>query len=355
MSRSDHEALREPSPLRWRRRAWTVPLYAALWVASLVTLPLLLGAAFAVDLARGARKRPLLRLAAFAPIFLTAEVVGLLAAAAAWLAAGGGRFVSHARWLEWNFRLQCLWAGALLAAARRIFGLGLEIEGEALGARGPLLVFPRHASLADVLLPAVLLSARQRLRLRWVMKRELLVDPCLDVIGGRLPNAFVRRGVGEAERESAAIACLAGTLGARDGVLLYPEGTRFTAAKRARALARIAAAGEPARLARVSPLRHLLPPRSRGPLALLAAAPEADVLVLGHVGFEGAATLRQLFDGSLVGRRIRVRCWRHAAREVPRERAAALAWLDARWLELDAWVDARLRELAAEEPPAAAA
>jgi hypothetical protein len=39
-----------------------------------------------------------------------------------------------------------------------------------------------------------------------------------------------------------------------------------------------------------------------------------------------------------------VRYWRHAARDVPRERSAALAWLDARWLELDAWVDAKLGE-----------
>jgi len=330
---------------RWLRRAWTLPLYAALWVASVALLPLLLAGALAADLARGARKLPLVRLAVFAPIFFTAEAVGLAAAFAVWLAAGAGRLVPRARFLAWNFRLQCLWARALLAAARRVFDLGLEIEGDALATPGPLLVLPRHASLADVLLPAVLLSDRHGLRLRWVMKRELLVDPCLDVVGSRLPNAFVLRDAGRNEREIAAVVQLAGALSGRDGVLLYPEGTRASAAKRARALARIGAGAEAERVPRLRALRHLLPPRTGGALALLAAAPDADVLLLGHVGLEGLATLRDLLDGTIVGRRIEVRYWRHAARDVPRERSAALAWLDARWLELDAWVDARLRAL----------
>jgi hypothetical protein len=40
---------------------------------------------------------------------------------------------------------------------------------------------------------------------------------------------------------------------------------------------------------------------------------------------------------------VKVRFWRHPAAAVPREREAALAWLDERWLELDRWVDAGLR------------
>jgi 1-acyl-sn-glycerol-3-phosphate acyltransferase len=339
---------------RWARRAWTFPLYALLLAASVGLLPLLLAAALAADLARGAGRRvPLVRLVAFAPVFLSAELVGLVAALAAWLAGGPWTGASRERFLAWNFRLQCLWARFLLAAARRLFGLGLEVEGDALAAPGPLVVLARHASLADVLLPAVLLSDRHGLRLRWVMKRELLVDPCLDVVGSRLPNLFVARDAGLGERERAAVARLAGGLGARDGVLIYPEGTRFSAGKQVRALARIGAGPEAARLAGLRALRHLLPPRTGGPLALLAAAPGADVLVVGHVGLEGLATVRELLAGTIVGRRIRVRFWRHRAGDVPRERAAATRWLDARWLELDAWVDARLRE--GSGAPAAAA
>lgn len=338
----------ETAASRWTRRAWTFPLYALACAASLALLPLLLAAALAADLVRGARGLPLVRLVAFAPVFLTAELAGIAASFALWLAAGPWTRTSPARFAAWNFGLQCLWARSLLAAARAIFGLGLEVEGHECALPGPLLVFPRHASIADVLLPAVLLSARRGLRLRWVLKRELLVDPCLDVVGSRLPNVFVRRDAGQSEREIAAVVRLAHGLGARDGVLIYPEGTRFSAAKQARAFERIGAGAEAGRLSRLRALRHLLPARTGGPLALLAAAPEADVLVMGHVGLEGLATVRDLLAGTLIGRRIRVRCWRHAAREVPRERAAATAWLDARWLELDAWVDERLREAEAD-------
>lgn len=345
---------REAPASRWARRAWTFPLYALLLAASLGLLPLLVGASLAADLARGARKLPLVRLVAFAPIFLAAELVGLAAAFAAWLVGGPWTGASRERFLAWNFRLQCLWARFLLAAARRVFGLGLDVEGDASAAPGPLLVLPRHASLADVLLPAVLLSDRHGLRLRWVMKRELLVDPCLDVVGSRLPNVFVWRDAGLSERETAAVARLAGGLGARDGVLIYPEGTRFSAAKQARAFARIGAGAEAGRLPALGALHHLLPPRTGGPFALLAAAPDADVLIVGHVGLEGLATVRDLLAGTIVGRRIQVRFWRHAARDVPRERAAATAWLDARWLELDAWVGARLREPAGALEAAAA-
>lgn len=328
----------ETAAARWRRRALTIPLCAALAGATLALLPLLLAAAWAADLARRDRLA-WVRLVAFAAVYGVAEVAGLLASLALWVLYRLG--VGRERFLDWNFALQGAWARALLAAICGIFALRLSVEGEEQAAGGPLLVFPRHASLADVLLPAVLIAGR--LRLRWVLKRELLADPCLDVVGQRLPNVFVERGSEQSERQVAAVAALGRGLGARDGVLIYPEGARFSPAARERALARIAAGPRPERRARLAALRRLLPPRSGGPLALLAAAPEADVLVLGHVGLEGLAGLRDLASGSLVGRTLRVRCWRHAAASVPREREDALAWLDARWLELDAWCDGALR------------
>jgi 1-acyl-sn-glycerol-3-phosphate acyltransferase len=331
----------ERAAARWRRRAVTIPaclLLAAAWIA---LLPLLLAGAMAVDLARGGRLG-LTRLVGFGATYLLAEVAGLAACFALWLAYAAG-LCDRARFESRNFGLQCLWTRSLLSAIRRIFALRFELEGAAAAARGPLLVFARHASLADVLLPAVLVADRQRLRLRWVLKRELLLDPCLDVVGARLPNVFVERSSAQSEREIAAVAGLAADLGAGDGVLIYPEGTRATDALRERALARLATVGSPGRAERLAPLRHLLPPRPGGPLALLAAAPRADVLVRGHLGFEGLARTRDLLSGSLVGRTVKVRFWRHAAAAVPREREAALAWLDERWLELDRWIDAGLR------------
>ena len=85
----------------------------------------------------------------------------------------------------------------------------------------------------------------------------------MDLVGQRLPNVFVRRGSGRPAREAALVASLAEGLGPRDGVVIYPEGTRFTPAKRARALARLAEQNDPARLgASRRSARHIVWPWS---------------------------------------------------------------------------------------------
>ena len=126
----------------------------------------------------------------------------------------------------------------VLLAVRVLFRLRLEVTGDDAVAPGPVIVLIRHASIVDNLLPANLITRPHRIRLRYVLKRELLADPCLDVAGRRLPNYFVRRGTGEAQ-EVERVRALAHGLGADEGVLIYPEGTRFTPERRARAIARI--------------------------------------------------------------------------------------------------------------------
>ena len=58
-------------------------------------------------------------------------------------------------------------------------------------AGGPLIVFIRHSSTIDTLIPTELITRRHGLKLRFVMKTELLADPCLDVAGHWVPNYFV--------------------------------------------------------------------------------------------------------------------------------------------------------------------
>ena len=40
-----------------------------------------------------------------------------------------------------------------------------------------------------------------QVRLRYVLKRELLLDPCLDIVGNRLPNCFVARSGADAQAD----------------------------------------------------------------------------------------------------------------------------------------------------------
>jgi 1-acyl-sn-glycerol-3-phosphate acyltransferase len=305
-------------------------------------LPALLPLALLLDLALRMRFAAC-RALAFLAGYLACEVLGLLASLALWIAGGTWLGASPARFLDWNFGLQVRWAKALLGLARRIYGL--RIESDLAAPRdAPVLVFVRHASLVDALLPTVFVSGRDGTRLRFVMKRELLFDPCLDVVGQRLPNLFIARGAGDAEREEAAIRALARDLGPGEGIVIFPEGTRFGPDKQARALARIAAAGDPERLASARRLRHVLPPRSRGPLALLEVAPHADVLLLAHHGLEGTSRAAAVLRGGLIGRRIRVRSRRVRVADLPAGRAARLAWLDAEWARIDDWLDACERE-----------
>jgi 1-acyl-sn-glycerol-3-phosphate acyltransferase len=329
---------------RWSRRAVSLGLYGALWLVAVAGFPLWLAGTALWDLLRGDLRFPLARIFLFGVFFLSCEALGLIGAVLLWAFLGPWTGGAEDRFLAANFRLQCLWANALFTGTRVLFGLELEVTGEEqLSGPAPHL-WVRHASLADTLLPAVLLGHRHGMRLRWVMKRELLGDPCLDVVGQRLPNVFVRRGSNRVDVELAAIAHLAETAGPGEGILIYPEGARFSVDRRQRALARVAESGPPGRLERLEKLGCLLPPRLGGPLALLHARPDLDVVIMGHAGLDGLSHVRDFLSGALIGRRISVRYWRFPAAQVPESDAARAEWLDQRWLELDRWLAARLAE-----------
>jgi len=323
---------KDPFPRRLARRVLTVPLYFALCGLSLVLLPLLLVTAAVTDLLR---RGPWVftRCVLFFQWYLLCEVAGVVVAGAIFLTTR-----DREREVARFFRLQCGWLRALFAGGVRCFGLRVAVEGNEALPGGPLLVFMRHASTADVVLPNVFVSGQTGIVLRYVLKRELLWDPCLDIAGHRLVNCFVRRGSGNAEREISAVRSLGRSLGPNDGVLIYPEGTRFTPQKQARALARIRDTGHGERIARAEKFAHVLPPRLGGPMALLEECPEADVLFCAHVGFDGARSMGDFLNGALVGSTVRVAFWRVARGAIPHDPQAREAWLFENWQRVDDWV-----------------
>lgn len=328
---------------RWRRRAVTLPALALLTALGLALFPVLAPLALIADLVRG-RRLALLRALTMLLFVLLCECVGVLAAFVLWLWLWPG---GRAAFLRRNYRLQALWCAALYRGGERLFGMRTVVEGTP-PARGPLLCFVRHASIADTLLPVLLLGGR--LAPRYVLKRELLLDPCLDVVGCRLPNCFVRRSEGRSGQEAARVVALAAGMGEDDMLVIYPEGTRFTRRKREALLLRMAAgpeAGQAAALA--AALRHTLPPLRGGPLALLRENPGADLLVLGHTGLEPAGTLGSLLSGGLIGQTVRVRLWHVPFAELPREPAAQAALLERLWREVDAFIDQHQGQRQAQE------
>lgn len=328
----------ETSAARRARRAVTIPLYLALGPALLLALPFLLPLLALHDLARRNRWSGIRSLVTIAH-YAVAETLGLLASGALWLA----EHIAPERSAEWNFRLQCWWARFLFGGARRIFGLHVTVRGLEFVSNGPAIVLMRHASVIDTLLPAALLSSHAGLRLRYVLKRELLWDPCLDIVGQRLPNAFVRRGQGGSEAEIGRVRALARDLGPHDGVLLFPEGTRYTPRRRQQVIVRLADSAEPKLVERARTLQHVLPPRLGGVLALLDTAPDADVVFCTHTGFESVRSLADLWSGTLAGCRIEVELWRTPASEIPRCREDRVEWIYAQWERVDAWLACRVQ------------
>jgi hypothetical protein len=75
-------------------------------------------------------------------------------------------------------------------------------------------------------------------------------------------------------------------------------------------------------------------------LALLETRPNVDVVFLAHVGFDGTASLNDIWRGKLIGRTIRLCFWRVANAEIPRTAEGRVEWLDAQWERVDAWVAA---------------
>jgi 1-acyl-sn-glycerol-3-phosphate acyltransferase len=318
------------------RRVMTVPGYTIAWLLWLGAAPLWLSLAIVVDLVRRSRGVAL-RSGAVVTVYLTCEVLGIVASGGLW-AWKSLLPVDAERWTDIHFRLEAWWGTTLFRAVVRLFGLRLEVEGDADLGRGPYLLLVRHASTADTLLASALVSGPWGLRLRYVLKKELLWDPCLDIVGHRVPNVFVDRSSEDSAAEVRRVQELARDLGPRDGILIYPEGTRFTHAKRRRILDRFQRNGDAKMLEYARSLAFVLPPRPGGMLGLLEAAPEADIVVCAHTGFEGAASLAHIWRGALVHQVIRVQFRRIPRDEIPSGRDARIAWILEQWQRVDAWV-----------------
>lgn len=315
-----------------RRVVSVVAVLAVAWVLTPL-FPLVALAVVAVDLVRLRYRLPLLRLASFGVCWAWLEVAGVVAAGALWL-------TGRARDEAVHYRLQRWWADRLMAALRVTCGVHVDVEGVDALRPGPIVLLVRHASLADSLLTAWVVTEQAQLQPRVVLKRELLADPCLDIVGNRLPNCFLDRQAEDSTPGLAQLRAMGSTMGPDSAAIIFPEGTRANPAKRRRALERIGEA-DPGRAERLSSLVHLLPPRPSGTLALLEGAGEVDAgVVIGwHVGFDGLDTFSGIL-AALARRRTPIRMRLRRVAPPPSTDAATVeAWLDELWLDLDRRVE----------------
>jgi 1-acyl-sn-glycerol-3-phosphate acyltransferase len=322
---------------RWRRRATSVTAVVVLAIGLTVSLPLWLPIVVLVDLVRARWRFPLARLMAFGVCYAWLETAGV--AITLWYS-----LIGRGHDVERHYALQRWWAKSLVTSLRACTGARIEAEGVEALTPGPVVVLGRHASLADSLVSAYVIGTLAGMDPRYVLKRELLVDPCLDIVGQRLPNHFLDRGALDSAPELAALSLLTSDLGERDCAVIFPEGTRANPKKRASALDKIRRS-DPERADRLSHLDVLIPPRPAGAQAMLAGHPTADVVLCWHIGFDGLDT----FGGILRHLSRPIPPVRFVVRRVSRETlppiddtSAFTRWLDDRWCELDAEAHAAL-------------
>lgn len=318
---------RLPVPLRHpvTRRAITLPAVACGAAALGSTAGVWVPIAAAADLASSGARWPRLRLVSFAWAWTTLETVGVAAASGLWLIGRGGDRDAH-------YALQRWWAARLVDSLRVFANLRIEVDGLERLAPGPIVMCARHASIADSLLPAWLLG-RVGMAPRYVLADDLLIDPCLDVVGNRLPNHFVDRTPDDPARELEQLELLARGMGTRDAGVIFPEGMVATEARRRRAVERINDR-DPARGARVRRLRTMAPVFAGGTAALLAGSPDADLVFVTHTGLESLQEVRDATTSLPLGQPLRVNIRRVARRAIPTGDAFGL-WLDDQWETAD--------------------
>ena len=323
------------------RRWKTIPGLFLAAIVLTVAIPIWVPVTLVLDAVRGRFRFPVARLLTFGVMWAWLETAGVVASGVFWITGQRGNHRFH-------YALQRWWAARLMTALKWSTGLTLRVEGLDALRPGPVMLFARHASLADSLVSAYVTTSLARMNPRYVLKKELLADPCLDVVGQRLPNHFLDREAADTAPELKALEDLVAPLDEHGVGVIFPEGTRANPSKRERSLERIAQSF-PERAERLSSLKHLLPPRTAGAAAMLRGHPTADVVMAWHVGFEGLDT----FGGILraLGRPltpIRLSLRRVARAEIPAsspdDMEAFVRWIDREWLRMDDEVDRALHQ-----------
>lgn len=319
-----------------RRRLVSIPVLVLAAIVLLLTSPVWLVLGIVADVVRGRFRLPTVRLLAFALLWSWLETAGVLVSASFWTI---GRSGDHRR----HYALQRWWARNLLRALRLTCGVRVNVENVEALRPGPVVLLARHASLADSLVSAYVVTTVAGMKPRYVLKRELLADPCLDVVGQRLPNHFLDRGAADSTPELEALADLTSSMDEVTAGIIFPEGTRANSSKRAKAIAKISEV-DPERVGRISSMRHLLPPRPAGAAAMLRGNATCDVVMAWHVGFEGLDT----FSGILRALSKPIPPIRFVLRRIPRIEVPSsyrefTAWLDDEWMRMDDEVDTALK------------
>jgi hypothetical protein len=273
---------------------------------------------------------------------LAIEVATIIAAGLLWLLFGAGHYVRTSRSFWLHHRLQRWYTAALMGAAGATCGLHIDVEDESPASRGNAIVIGRHTSIGDALIPALLFAGRFDINTRYVLKDDLLWGPAFDIVGNRLRNHFVDRTPDDSVGEITAITRLMDGFDERCVSVIFPEGTFFSAERKARAVKRLTDSGRHELAARAEGLRYLLPPRPVAHSQCWPARP-TPMQFSSVIRGSSASTRSARSTGSVPFEEpVRVWLWRVPNSEIPKDPEQQLLWLYDQWERLDASIHVRL-------------
>ncbi|MGH3374153.1 MAG: 1-acyl-sn-glycerol-3-phosphate acyltransferase [Actinoallomurus sp.] len=318
-------------PPRFVRRLVFAPLLVAITLVVLAASPLLL----LVGLIAGRGRHRLLRILAVAVTWLALETAVLFACL--WLWAAGGFRARTAAYRERHYALCGWFLRHVYAVGRRAFDLDVEIQ-EPLNAATdrPVIVLSRHAGPGDSFLIVHHLISVYGRRPCIVLKTALRLDPALDVLLGRLPNAFLPSSAVARGQAITEIARLAAGLDSRSAMLIFPEGGNFTPRRRVRAIRRLRREGHLAEARRARQMPNVLPPQLAGTLAAIDAAPGADIVFVAHTGVDDLLSAGDIWRRMPMDQPLRARWWRVPHEEIPAEDRER--WMYEWWGRVDEWI-----------------
>jgi 1-acyl-sn-glycerol-3-phosphate acyltransferase len=283
--------------------------------------------------------RPPVRLFVFSVAFLAIYECGaLIGCCWLWIASSLGRRLTEPPFRRAHGRLHRRLLSTLFGVALPAVRLRLTVASVAVPDDRPLLVLSRHVGAFNVALVAHLVAAHLGREPVMIVKQAVGLDPGLRVLLRRLSFGFIQPGVNGRASALAAITEVCRSARPGDAVILFPEGTSFTPARRARALHCLQRNGLHWQAAWAHTMRHVLPPHLTGALAALTAMPEADVVFLAHTGVvtipsPNPADWRHLAADDT----IRATCWWVPGTAVPGDPDTRAAWLIDHWRHLDTW------------------
>jgi 1-acyl-sn-glycerol-3-phosphate acyltransferase len=320
-------------------------------LAAVVTLPvILITAAFISRYVPG--KWRILRIVWFLFLYLLVEAVSLTMLFSLWTLSGFGLRIRNAVFVDAHYVLFAWMLRRVVASAKFTFRLNIIREGDPPRTAGtgprPIMVLSRHAGPGDSMLLMDALSNQNRRRPRIVMKEFLQWDPMVDVMLNRIPSAFVPSGKRGREAVIGAITAMASTMGGQDAFVIFPEGANYSEKRAKRSIEKLREMGRPDLVERALELKNTLPPRSKGVMAAIVAAPPGtDIFFVGHAGLETFVTPGDIWRGIPLDTKVAVRVWYYPSDRIPPP-AQQETWLFDVWAEIDEWIAARMADT--EEP-----